>query len=256
LGIRCFGNSTFNQLLSQDKFKTIVVCARLGVPTPVSLLADGTHLLVGSVDDRPAEMFVKPCSLDNKIGIFSDARTTEPTAALAVCERIKYLYGDRALIQEYVRGRDLRVSFLNVQTQAPPERSIGIYWSVECNDAEPPFTSYEAHLNAFLEWDAGNTLGAPQDVRRDAQKDAGLPPLLSAVTALTGRIAGALGLRDYYAIDFRVDHDGGIHLMEINTAPFLRNAGMRDFVTKAYGIPFGAGVAEALLNAFRRQPSE
>jgi hypothetical protein len=47
LGIKCFGNSALNQLLSQDKFKTLFTCEKLKIPYPHSILAAGKDIIAG-----------------------------------------------------------------------------------------------------------------------------------------------------------------------------------------------------------------
>lgn len=254
LGIKRFGNSSYNQFLSQDKFKCGLFCKQLGVPVPPTVLCEGRSVLAGSLPDTNGSLFIKPCSLDNKIGIFSDSRVDDMESALAICTRIHDLYGDRALVQPFVPGRDLRVSFMNVEPAADLRDSIGMYWSAERNESERPYYSYQDHLAAFLAWDGMSTSKPPINARNGAENDSGLRSLLHSICSDVTRTASALGLRDYFSFDFRVEESGRYWLMEVNTAPFLRNIGMRHFIRERYGLGFGDAVALAFQNSFLAVP--
>ena len=257
LGIKRFGNSSYNQFLSQDKFKCGVFCKQLGVPVPPTVLCEGKFVLAGSPLNTNGSLFVKPCSLDNKIGIFSDSQIDDMESALAVSVRIHDLYGDRALIQPFIPGRDLRVSFLNIDPAVGLRDAIGMYWSAERNESERPYRSYQDHLVAFLEWDSMSASTPPINARAvAAEDDSRLDRLLHGIADDIARIAGAMGLRDYFSFDFRVDESGRHWLMEVNTAPFLRNIGMRHFIRERYGLGFGDAVAAAFRNSFRAAAPE
>lgn len=256
LGIRRFGNSSYNQFLSQDKFKCGLFCRQLGVPVPPTLLCEGRTVIAGSLEEVTGQLFVKPCALDNKIGIFPDACANDIETALMVSERIHHMYGDRALIQPFIQGKDLRVSFLNVDPTSNLLDSIGLYWSDERNESEPVYNSYRDHLAAFMAWDAASTSKAPAGATFGDGIGSDLEGALRRVSEDVRRVAGGMGLRDYFSFDFRIDDEGQHWLMELNTAPFLRNVGMRHFIRKTYALSFGAALVAAFQNSFLAGPQD
>jgi hypothetical protein len=205
---------------------------------------------------QSGDLFVKPCCLDNKIGIFQDSQVPTLEDALKLSQRIYDLYGDRAIIQKFVDGQDLRVSFLNVIPGTPLPQALGLYWSEERNELRKAFSSYADHFTAFEDWDANTTGKLPEDARYNIPQDPALAMTLDKITYHVERLSSYLGLRDYFGIDFRLGPANDLWFMELNTAPFLRNRGMRDFIQRRYGLEFGAAVGQALLNAFLQVRSQ
>ena len=252
LGIQCFGNSALNQLLSQDKFKTLLMCDKLQIPHPPSVLAAGKRIVAGDPASLSGDLFVKPSCLDNKIGLFADSQASTIHQALEISERIYNLYGDRAIIQNYIVGQDLRVSFLNVFPELSIKESLALYWSEERNELRRRFTSYEDHFSAFRDWDANGAAKPPEDARDGIFQDPKLGDSLRNIEAHVELLVEYLALRDYFGIDFRIGSDRRVWFMELNTAPFLRYRGLKDFIARRHGLEFGAAVGRALLNAFSR----
>ena len=72
---------------------------------------------IAALGDWPAAaapLFVKPNTLGAKIGIFADSLCQTPGEAVDRAKLIRSRYRDRALIQPFVEGDDVRVSFIDL----------------------------------------------------------------------------------------------------------------------------------------------
>ena len=120
-----FGSPPSAQHLCQDKLRCLALAQATGLSTPPTVLVeDGEPLSPIEVLADAAELFVKPNTLGAKLGIDGDARVSTLDEGLAASRRIWRRYGDRALLQAYVPGRDVRVSFMDLGSERPP---LGIY---------------------------------------------------------------------------------------------------------------------------------
>ncbi len=114
-GIPTYGSPPQAQHLCQDKFKCTALAAAAGLPVPPTALAEGRRVIAGAaVLDGPGPFFVKPNTLGAKIGIFADSRTADAATALEVAARLWERYRDRAVIQPFLPGHDIRVSYMDV----------------------------------------------------------------------------------------------------------------------------------------------
>ena len=127
LGVKRFGSPPQAQHLCQDKFKCIALAQSLGMTTPETTLTRNGVLLSPAFDLPPGgALFVKPNTLGAKVGIFADSRCDSWDAALALSKRIFQRYGDDALVQRYIPGFDVRVSFMDAGEKAEDAR-LGIF---------------------------------------------------------------------------------------------------------------------------------
>ncbi|MBW8723682.1 MAG: hypothetical protein JF625_00805, partial [Inquilinus limosus] len=109
-GIGSYGSPPQAQHLCQDKFKCTALAAAAGLPVPPTALAEGRRVIAGAaVLDGLGPFFVKPNTLGAKIGIFADSRAADAATALDIAARLWDRYRDRAVIQPFLPGHDVRV---------------------------------------------------------------------------------------------------------------------------------------------------
>ena len=125
LDVPLFGSTPAAYHLCQDKFRCGGLAAALGIRTPpTALVENGAPLSPLSALPANGPLFVKPNMLGGKLGIEADSRAPDLAAALEVSRRIWERYGERAVIQAYLPGRDVRVSHLDLGDAEP---RLGIY---------------------------------------------------------------------------------------------------------------------------------
>jgi D-alanine-D-alanine ligase-like ATP-grasp enzyme len=231
--------------LCQDKFRSGAVLAALGLPIPPAGLArDGNFIVPPPAS--PKGYFVKPNRLGSKIGIWPDSRCRSAQDALDLSRRIFAAYRDDAIVQAYVPGRNVRASFLAVDPQAGAER-LGIFFV----DAGGDFQTMADSLALY--GDTGAAARARGEGANPVLEPVGLsqPGVDAAIRALAGRLMEALGLRDVFSLDLRVDPDGSIHLIEFEVCPGLPCFDFRAYCRDRWGMDLAEAMAEAASRRLR-----
>jgi hypothetical protein len=115
-GFARFGSPSTAAHLAQDKFASLALASAAGLAVPPTRLMEGYCEIAALGDWRGASepLFVKPNTLGAKNGIFADSLCPSLAQATERAKRIHDRYCDRALIQPFVKGDDVRVSFLEL----------------------------------------------------------------------------------------------------------------------------------------------
>lgn len=267
-GIPFYGSPPQAQHLCQDKFKCTALAASAGMPVPPTALAEGRRVIAGAeVLDGPGPFFVKPNTLGAKIGIFGDSRTSDSTAALEVAARLWDRYRDRAVIQPFLPGHDVRVSVMD--TGRPLAASLGIarlgkdpgsetggaFMTMRDNASLSGSRDTEGNLTGFGETQDRAFVPRLTDLRAAAASDPAAARIVAAAEDLVPRLAGLFGLRDYFSVDLRADEDGGVRILEFETCPAVTIYDFQTYLRDAHGLSLGAALARSLALAHRR-PAE
>src|SRR5271166_1404186 len=116
-GFARFGSPSTAAHLCQDKFASLALSHAAGLAVPPTRLMEGESEIaaLGRWPSDLGPLFVKPNTLGAKIGIFADSLCQSLSEATERARRIWDRYRDRALIQPFVEGDDVRVSFLELE---------------------------------------------------------------------------------------------------------------------------------------------
>ena len=233
LDVPQFGSPPAAQHLCQDKFRSGAVVRAAGMTTPATALARDGKLLSPPPPD--GTLFVKPNTLGAKLGIEADSRVASLDEALALSRRIWARYRDAVVIQPYVEGRDVRVSFLDPgDGRALP----GLY---AVRTAERGFPTLADSLRIT------RLRAADGDAVRLERIDA---PQLEAAAL---HAADILGLRDVWSMDFRLAPDGTPWFLEFEVCPAVTIYDFLTYLDDAYGLDLGAALALAAPAAYARR---
>ncbi|MFK0691279.1 D-alanine:D-lactate ligase-like protein [Mesorhizobium sp. IMUNJ 23033] len=233
--------------LCQDKFRSGAVLAALGLPVPQAGLArDGSWLV-----EPPASAdgwFVKPNRLGAKIGIWPDSRCHDLGHALELSGRVFTAYRDDVVVQPYVSGRNARASFLGLKPETGVE-ALGIAFV----DSGGDFQTMEDSLALY-----GETGEAAKATGRYAEPvlvpvGASQPGADAKIRRIAERLIVGLGLRDVFSIDFRIEADDRVHLIEFEVCPGLPCFDFRDYCRQQWGLSLADAMAET---AARRLPGQ
>lgn len=248
LDVPQFGSPPAVQHMCQDKFRCVALAQALGVRTPATVLVeDGRPLSPVGALPCGEPLFVKPNTLGGKLGIEGDSRTDGLEAALGLTRRIHARYGDRSLIQGFVPGRDVRVSFLDLGDPAEP---LGLY--VIGTGSARGFPTLADSLQMTTLRAAGTAEGLTvivQDLRREPAAAAQVERLEAAVR----RMAEALGLRDYYSFDFRLGEDGEAYFLELEVCPAVTIYDFLTYLRDRHGLELPQALARAAPLAWARR---
>src|SRR5690606_32493462 len=136
--------------------------------------------------------------------------------ALAISRRIFAGYGDDAIVQPYVAGRNVRASFLGLK----PDDGLDVL-GIAFVDSGADFQTMEDSLALYGDTGeaarAGGNYVEPELVAvADSQPEADIK-----IRQIAGALMGSLGLRDVFSIDCRVEADDTVHLIEFEVCPGL-----------------------------------
>jgi D-alanine-D-alanine ligase len=267
-GIRSYGSPPQAQHLCQDKFKCTALAAAAGLPVPPTALAEGGRVIAGAdVLDGPGPFFVKPNTLGAKIGIFADSRAPDAPAALEAAARLWGRYRDRAVIQPFLPGHDVRVSVMDVGRplaaslgiarlrKDPGSETGGAFMTMRDNASLSGSRDTEGGRTGFGEGQQRAFVPQLADLRAEAASDPAAARTVAAAEALVPRLAELFGLRDYFSVDLRAAEDGSVRVLEFETCPAVTIYDFQTYLRDAYGLPLGAALARSLALAHRR-PAE
>ena len=239
LDIPYFGSPPFAQAIAQDKYKLYLLCQALGIPVPASALVEGGEVLNSFIDaDSQGPYFVKPNSLGNKIGLYRNSLQQSFPSAVRHAETIGAEIHDRMVIQKFVEGVEVRLSFINATSDEP---RFG-YDLVD--DAKVPgnyisFSERDSKYEVFEDFQLWT--GMPDAARMRAME-------IMARSVLT--LANHIRLKDYFTFDFRLDSNGLPWMIDFNPGAFLCGADVEGYASHNLGMPLGSAIFSAITNAF------
>ncbi|MCP9228649.1 D-alanine:D-lactate ligase-like protein [Mesorhizobium sp. LMG 17147] len=244
-GLKAIGADDALFALCQDKFRSGAVLGALGLPVPQAGLArDGAWLVAPPAS--PAGWFVKPNRLGAKIGIWPDSRCHDLGHALKLSRRVFAAYRDDVVVQPYVPGRNVRASFLGLKPDTGIE-ALGVAFV----DSGGDFQTMQDSLALY-----GNTGEAAKATGNYAEPlllpvGASQPRADARIRRIAESLMVGLGLRDVFSIDFRVEADDSVHVIEFEVCPGLPCFDFRDYCRKQWGLSLADAMAEAAANRLR-----
>ncbi len=241
-GLKTLGADDALFALCQDKFRSGAVLSALGLPVPISGLArDGEWL--SPPPASPSGYFVKPNRLGAKIGIWPDSRCRSPEEALALGRRVFAAYRDDLVVQPYVAGRNVRASFLGVTTDAGLE-ALGIFFVESGGD----FQTMDDSLALYGETGAAAIAqGRYAEPELTAVEDS-QPAAAEKICDMAARLMRTLNLRDVFSMDFRVEADDTVHLIEFEVCPGLPCFDFRAYCKTRWNLSLAEAMAETAAN--------
>jgi D-alanine-D-alanine ligase-like ATP-grasp enzyme len=263
-GIARFGSLPTAQHLCQDKFASLALASAAGlVVAPTKLMQGDVEIAaLGNWPDRAEALFVKPNTLGAKIGIFADSRCATPTEARDRAVRLWERYRDRALIQPFVSGDDVRVSFMDTGGGFLDQLGVDRLVKDAASETGGAFMTMKDNETLSGARDVSGTRGGfgaareaafvPRmvDLRRSA--DPGSQRAVVEICAMSERLARLVGLRDYFSIDFRIDDEGKPTFFEFEVCPGVTIYDFQNYLATTHGLGLGEALALAFRIAFER----
>ena len=210
--------------------KTVVAAAGLRTPYAVTLphatfrelgATSVMELLLAGVG---LPLVVKPTRGGSALGI----SVVRDAADLPQAMVTAFAYGDTALVERFVAGREVAVPVLDTGQGAAPLPAVGI---------EPD--------GGFYDYTARYTAGSTE-----FQVPAELDEQVAAECARVALAAHrALGLRHLSRSDLIVDDAGDVHFLEVNVAPGLTETSTVPLAVQAAGLDLGRVVADLVATA-------
>lgn len=241
LGLAFTGSSAKALSLCQDKYRAKALLMAHGLPTPQAQLAYSADEDV----DVEFPVIVKPNFEDASLGIYADSIVRDKDALQARIGHVVETYKQPALAERFIDGREFNVAvFEDGGVKALPVSEIDF---TALPEGAPRVLGYEA------KWFEDHPLYVKTPPVCPAVIEDELREKLQflAVTAFK-----VMDCRDYARVDFRMDGEGSVHILEVNPNPDISaNAGYARAL-KAAGIAYAdfwkALIANALLRSEER----
>jgi D-alanine-D-alanine ligase len=218
VGVPYVGSGPLAHSLALDKVVAKMLFAQRGVPTPEFAVLDAPGF------ELPALAFpliVKPKNEAVSFGI----RIVQDEAELrAAADVIFEQFSQPVLAERYIEGREVNVGLLGngsgLETFPPAELLFG--------EGGPQIYTME---------DKKHTSGREVQVRCPAQLD---PALAERARSIAMKAFQVLGCYDCARVDMRIDTDGNLYVLEINSLPSLGEHGSYVAAAEAAGLDFDA----------------
>jgi D-alanine-D-alanine ligase len=210
-GYRYTGAPPLALQMTRNKAISKKVLAYVGIQVPGFI----SYRLHEKVEQHPGlrfPLFVKPLQTDGSAGI-AQASLVQDMAALA--DRVAFIqdrFGQGAIAEEFVEGRELYVSVLG------NDDSLEILPIIEMVFDKSKTRPEERIATQFAKWDEGyrDRKGIRNVIARPLSKSVRERIHQTCRTAYR-----ALWLRDYARLDLRLSPDGQIWVIEANANPFI-----------------------------------
>lgn len=207
VGIPYTGSGPLGSGMAMDKDITKRLCRFAEVPTPDWIMAPAEREAVEEALGYP--LIVKPSKQGSTVGL---TLVREPAALDEAVEQA-FRYDDEVMLERFIPGRELTVPVLGEETLPVGE----IISKKEIFD-------YEAKYQPGMAEEV-----FPADIPEEVERE---------VRRLALETHRALKLRCFSRIDFRLDGDGGLWLLEANTLPGMTSNSLVPKSARAAGVAF------------------
>lgn len=233
LGVPYTGSDATTMAITLDKALAKRVVRSAGVATPHFLVIDSVDTPLPA--DLKYPVIVKPVAEGSSKGVTQKSVARNAAELRAVVNEVVGRYGQGAMVEGFLTGREFTVGLLGERRVLPP---MEIAFTEQAS--ELPVYSFE-HKQAFSD-----------EVKYVCPAQT-TPALDRALRKAAREAFVALGCRDVARIDLRLDADGVVNFIECNPLPGL-TPDWSDLclIAKAAGMDYPALVAAILRPALRR----
>jgi D-alanine-D-alanine ligase len=228
LGVAYTGCSPECLAVSQDKPRAKRLLLGAGLPTPEFVEVARSEIPPEQLKKwlNGSPLIVKPATEDASLGIGSESVVTEWRALLRQITRVHNLHGN-ALVERFIPGREFNVGIIEI-----PELQLLPIGEIDFHQKALP------HL-CIVTYDAKWVRNSQDDLSTPVCCPANIGPALARkLEEIAVKAYRLVGCRDYARIDFRVDDQGQIYVLEVNANPDIGpEAGLARMLHGA-GIPY------------------
>lgn len=219
MGMPYTGSGILASAAAMDKATSKILFSRAGLRVPGHAVVEKERAEAFSAGGIGFNfpLVVKPAAEGSSIGVRIVDSETELQSALAEAFR----YGRRALVEEYVKGKEIQIGVLG-------GRAIG---GVEVRPKK-----------AFYDYECKYTRGMTEYILPPDIPDDMLERLKDAAL-LAHR---SLGCSVYSRVDFLVDESGNEYVLEVNTLPGMTPTSLMPKIAALAGMSFGMLLEEII----------
>ena len=219
LGIPYVGSGPDTHTVALDKVLTKIVLLQKGLPTPKFTVLDTPDFKLPLGDGLNFPLIVKPKGEAVSFGL----KIVNSDEELREGVRVIYdMYKAPTLVEEYIEGREFNIGLLG-------NRPVEVFPPVEVifNEGERIFT-YEDKIMM-----SGRKLEKICPAPLEAK-------VTQKIQTLAKDAFEALGCFDSARIDFRLDDNGNLYILEVNSMPSLEPNGSYVFAAASIGLDYSS----------------
>jgi D-alanine-D-alanine ligase len=206
LGIPYTGSGVLGSALAMDKLRTKQLWLGVGLPTPAFCVLTSEADLPGAAADIGFPMMLKPVREGSSIGMSK----VEDAAGLEQAWRVAREYDPEVLAERWIEGREFTGAIVGTTT-LPLIRL----------ETPRAFYDYEAKYQS--------------DTTRYHCPCGLKPEQESQLQALSLRAFAAVGASGWGRVDFMLDADGQVWLIEVNTVPGMTDHSLVPMAARVHG---------------------
>lgn len=227
------GADALTLALTLDKVMAKKVFIAEKIPTPKFFEIKNTESL--NTDHLKFPLIVKPRFEGSSKGLSENSRVENKEGLTAQAEYIINTYQQPALVEEFISGQEFTVVVIgNGQPEALPIVQIKIDGKLKLNDKFYTFSRITSNRLEYI---------CPAHINND---------LKNRISELAIKTYNAVECRDFGRIDFRVDNDGNVYVLEINPLPSLSTEDVFPLVAKEVGLSYNEIIGKILKVALTR----
>jgi D-alanine-D-alanine ligase len=264
-GFARFGSPATAAHLCQDKFASLALASAAGLRVPPTRLMEG-EVEIAALDEWPSgsgPLFVKPNTLGAKIGIFANSLCRDRSQADDRSRVIWERYRDRALIQPFIEGDDVRVSFIDLGGEFADQLGVERIVKDAGSEAGGAFLTMKDNETLSGARDTAGGRGGfgasrpaafiPRMIDLRGENDERSRRAVTSIVDFSARLARLLALRDVFSIDFRIDADGLPTFFEFEVCPGVTIYDFQNYLRSRRGMTLGEALARAMRIAHGRR---
>jgi len=226
------GSGPLALAVALDKPLSKEIFAARGIPTPRFVVYRG---MPEGVPPLEYPLMLKLAGEDASVGITSDNVVGDESSFRKRLQELLLEYHAPVLVEEYIEGREFTIAMFDGRPLLVEEIEF---------DVEPRIVGFRAKWDSgSAEYDGTNPSFAP--VITDGQRE--------QMMTLAVRVWESIGMRDYARVDFRMDANGRIYVLEANPNPDISVGSGYRLSLDAANISYGDFVSRLVENAFGRR---
>jgi len=237
------GSSPLTLGLCQDKGKVKDILQSRDILTPRYRIVE--RAVDATKEDR-FPIIVKPLHEDGSLGITRESVVFDDEALIKQVRYVIDQYQQPALVEEFVEGRELNVGLMETNGK------VGVLPASEIDYSEFP-----EEIPRICGYEAKWVTESPEYQKSKPVCPAPLEPeVKKRVEQIALRVFKLFGCRDYARVDFRIDRDGEIYVLEVNPNPDISPQSGMARALKAQGTTYTEFVGNLLERALLRKDGE
>jgi len=232
-GIPFVGADALTLALTLDKVMAKKVFIAEKIPTPKFFEIKNIESL--NADHLKFPLIVKPRFEGSSKGLSENSRVENMEGMRKQAEYVINTYKQPALVEEFISGHEFTIALIgNDEPEVMPVVQIKIDGKLKLNDKFYTFARITSDRLEYV---------CPAHINQDLKKK------LSELAVKTYK---AVECRDFGRVDFRVDNDGNVFVLEINPLPSLSTEDVFSLIAKEIGISYNEIIGRILKTALKR----